>query len=101
MVMDYCYIGSTWIGFDDLKTIAKKVTYVKEKGLRGYYGWSVSADDNWALALKASETWDSTHLPSKNVGPTSMQPSEKNINLSISLYFIIIQIVFAFWGNHL
>lgn len=54
MVMDYCYIGSTWIGFDDLKTIAKKVTYVKEKGLRGYYGWSVSADDNWALALKGA-----------------------------------------------
>lgn len=54
MVTDYCYIGSTWIGFDDSKTVAEKVTYAKQKGLRGYYGWSVSSDDNWSLSLKGA-----------------------------------------------
>lgn len=42
--------GSTWIGFDDVETIKIKVSYAKEKKLRGYIAWQVSFDDNWLLS---------------------------------------------------
>ncbi|EEF38856.1 class V chitinase [Ricinus communis] len=57
VVTDYCYSGTTWIGYDDLQSISTKVSYAKGKGLLGYFAWHVGADDNWALSTKASQTW--------------------------------------------
>ncbi|KAL6012093.1 hypothetical protein ACLOJK_002568 [Asimina triloba] len=49
---DYCYAGSTWIGFDGPKTIAAKVSYARRKELLGYYAWSMGGDSNWELSPK-------------------------------------------------
>ncbi|KAJ6330711.1 hypothetical protein OIU76_009333 [Salix suchowensis] len=56
-VADYCYSGTTWIGYDDTQSISGKVAYAKAKGLLGYFAWHVGADDNWALSSKAFQTW--------------------------------------------
>lgn len=50
-VVNYCSIGSTWIGFDDVEAVRVKVSYAKEKNLRGYVAWHVANDDNWVLSL--------------------------------------------------
>ncbi|RWR91104.1 hypothetical protein CKAN_02024300 [Cinnamomum micranthum f. kanehirae] len=58
-VTNYCYSGTTWIGYDDVQSIAAKVSYAKGKGLLGYFVWSVSGDDgNWVLCQTASQTWN-------------------------------------------
>ncbi|KAI9196033.1 hypothetical protein LWI28_020409 [Acer negundo] len=49
-VVNYCTIGTSWIGFDDVEAIRAKVSYAKEKGLLGYHVWTVSYDDNWVLS---------------------------------------------------
>ncbi|KAM0933863.1 putative chitinase [Dioscorea sansibarensis] len=55
-VVNYCYSGRTWIGYDDVDAVGAKVSYVKIKGLRGYFAWSVGGDYNWLLSRKASTT---------------------------------------------
>ncbi|XP_039132533.1 class V chitinase-like [Dioscorea cayenensis subsp. rotundata] len=55
-VVNYCYSGKTWIGYDDVDAVSAKVSYVKNKGLKGYFAWSVGGDYNWSLSQKASTT---------------------------------------------
>lgn len=50
VVTDYCYSGTTWIGYDDVLSVANKVGYAKERGLLGYFAWQVAADYNWTLS---------------------------------------------------
>ncbi|CAI0394969.1 unnamed protein product [Linum tenue] len=57
VVSDYCYSGTTWIGYDDVQSVSTKVAYAKRKGLLGYFAWHVGADDNWALSTRASQAW--------------------------------------------
>lgn len=57
IVADYCYAGTTWIGYDDKQSISAKVLYAKQKGLLGYFAWHVAADANWALSLQAKQAW--------------------------------------------
>ncbi|KAM1072216.1 hypothetical protein ACFX13_017769 [Malus domestica] len=58
VVTNYCYSGTTWIGYDDTESISAKVSYAKEEALLGYFAWQVSGDDsNWALSQTASTTW--------------------------------------------
>ncbi|XP_076896730.1 uncharacterized protein LOC143549816 [Bidens hawaiensis] len=52
-VINYCVIDSFWIGFDDVEAIRNKVSYAKEKGLRGYNVWQVAHDYNWELSIAA------------------------------------------------
>nr|POF11095.1 g-type lectin s-receptor-like serine/threonine-protein kinase [Quercus suber] len=54
-VVNYCTVGSTWIGFDDVEAIRMKVSYAREKKLLGYVVWQIPYDDNWALSLAAQE----------------------------------------------
>ncbi|KAM0933862.1 putative chitinase [Dioscorea sansibarensis] len=54
VVVNYCYSGRTWIGYDDVDAVGAKVSYVKSKGLLGYFAWSVEKDDDWILSQKAS-----------------------------------------------
>nr|POF02784.1 g-type lectin s-receptor-like serine/threonine-protein kinase [Quercus suber] len=54
-VMNYCIIGSTWINFDDVESIRAKISYAKQKNLRGYNVFMVSNDDNWMLSQAAQE----------------------------------------------
>lgn len=55
---NYCYSGTTWIGYDDVPTISAKVTYAKQKGLLGYFAWHVANDNNWALSKQAKQVWE-------------------------------------------
>jgi chitinase len=43
-VTDYCYSGTTWIGYDGKDSISTKVRYAKKKGLRGYFAWHLDDD---------------------------------------------------------
>ncbi|KAJ0031568.1 hypothetical protein Pint_14639 [Pistacia integerrima] len=54
-VVNYCTIGTAWIGFDDVEAVKAKVFYAKEKGLRGYYVWEVPYDYNWVLSEVAGK----------------------------------------------
>ncbi|KAF3530143.1 hypothetical protein DY000_02037515 [Brassica cretica] len=58
VVGDYCYAGTTWIGYDDNQSIVTKVRYAKQRGLLGYFSWHVGADDNSGLSRAASRAWD-------------------------------------------
>ncbi|KAJ8753143.1 hypothetical protein K2173_017710 [Erythroxylum novogranatense] len=58
-VSNYCYSGTTWIGYDDTQSISAKVSYAKDKGLLGYFAWQLGTDDNSTLALQAASTWGS------------------------------------------
>ncbi|KAF5469573.1 hypothetical protein F2P56_013637 [Juglans regia] len=49
-VVQYCIVGSTWIGFDDVEVVKIKVSFVKEMKLLGYFVWQVPYDDNWELS---------------------------------------------------
>ncbi|KAI3701563.1 hypothetical protein L6452_26742 [Arctium lappa] len=53
-VINYCAIGSFWIGFDDEEAIRTKVAYAKKKGLLGYNVWQVPNDYNWELSKAAA-----------------------------------------------
>ncbi|CAI0394966.1 unnamed protein product [Linum tenue] len=57
VVSDYCYSGTTWIGYDDVQSVSTKVAYAKNRGLGGYFAWHVGADDNWTLSTTASQAW--------------------------------------------
>ncbi|KAJ7979635.1 Chitotriosidase-1 [Quillaja saponaria] len=59
VVTNYCYSGTTWIGYDDTQSVSTKVTYAKGKGLLGYFAWHVGADNNWALSQAAFGAWGS------------------------------------------
>lgn len=59
IVADYCYVGTSWIGYDDVQTISTKISYAKGKGLLGYFAWHVGSDDSWVLSKQASQTWGS------------------------------------------
>ncbi|CDP10190.1 unnamed protein product [Coffea canephora] len=56
-VCNYCYAGTTWIGYDDTQTVSTKVSYAKQNGLLGYFAWHIGADDNFALSRQASQAW--------------------------------------------
>ncbi|CAN4084460.1 unnamed protein product [Withania somnifera] len=54
IVGDYCYSGTTWISYDDTQSVRKKITYIKSKGLLGYYAWHIAADINVSLLSHAA-----------------------------------------------
>ncbi|XP_016466609.1 class V chitinase-like [Nicotiana tabacum] len=58
IVGNYCYLGTTWINFDEFNTIFTKVAYVKKKGLLGYFAWHVGVDNKWTLSQEALQAWE-------------------------------------------
>ncbi|KAK7388338.1 hypothetical protein VNO78_23153 [Psophocarpus tetragonolobus] len=56
-VSNYCYSGTTWIGYDDVQSISTKVTYAKTNKLCGHFVWHVGADYNWVLSQTPYQTW--------------------------------------------
>ncbi|KAH0652092.1 hypothetical protein KY289_029770 [Solanum tuberosum] len=58
-VVNYVNIGSLWIGYDDVEAIRTKVSYAKDKGLRGFAAFQIPNDDvDWELSKAASEEED-------------------------------------------
>ena len=70
-VVNYCTVGSTWIGFDDVEAVRMKVSYAREKKLLGYVVWQIPYDDKWALSLAGTEemlhSWYSISFKSLNL----------------------------------
>ncbi|RAL37738.1 hypothetical protein DM860_000432 [Cuscuta australis] len=59
---NYFTVESFWIGYDDVEAIKTKVSYAKEKGLRGYTIFQVPSDDaDWLLSRAAKGTKDGEH----------------------------------------
>lgn len=53
----YSFSGSTWIGYEDEETTAKKIKFAKDLGLRGYFFWALGYDSNWKISKRASKEW--------------------------------------------
>ncbi|CAI0394965.1 unnamed protein product [Linum tenue] len=79
VVSDYCYSGTTWIGYDDVRSVLAKVAYVNNKGLLGYFAWHVGADDNWTLSTTGKGGRDVTTFFAGELG-------EKNPKMSAVRY---------------
>lgn len=46
----YSYFGDSWIGYDDVRSIKRKVRFARFKGLAGYFFWALGYDKNWVLS---------------------------------------------------
>ncbi|OIS97182.1 hypothetical protein A4A49_21324 [Nicotiana attenuata] len=58
-VSTYSYVGTNWIGYDDINSITAKIKYAKTQGIGGYFFWALGYDDsNWTLSRAASMAWD-------------------------------------------
>ncbi|GLT28377.1 hypothetical protein SLA2020_033170 [Shorea laevis] len=52
-VSAYSFVGTSWIGYDDVRSTTIKVKYALGHGLRGYFFWVISYDSEW----KVSSAW--------------------------------------------
>ncbi|KAL3620739.1 hypothetical protein CASFOL_035651 [Castilleja foliolosa] len=46
----YSVAGSSWIGYDDARSVTVKIGYARRVGLRGYYFWTVVGDNKWEIS---------------------------------------------------
>ncbi|GKV03355.1 hypothetical protein SLEP1_g15671 [Rubroshorea leprosula] len=56
-VAAYSFVGTSWIGYDDVRSTTIKVKYALGHGLRGYFFWAVSYDSEWKVSSAASRAW--------------------------------------------
>ncbi|KAI5659048.1 hypothetical protein M9H77_27841 [Catharanthus roseus] len=56
-VSTYAVDGTAWIGYDDSRSVRGKVRYAKALGIRGYFFWALSYDQNWKISTAASRSW--------------------------------------------
>lgn len=48
-VSTYSYSGTSWITYDDVRSITAKIVYVKALEVRGYFFWAVNDDLDWKI----------------------------------------------------
>ncbi|KAI4337263.1 hypothetical protein L6164_015702 [Bauhinia variegata] len=53
----YSYVGDSWITYDDVWSIQKKVQFARSRALRGYFFWAVDKDKDWTISRQASNAW--------------------------------------------
>lgn len=46
----YSYSGSSWIGYDDVRSVNLKVRFAKSLGLGGYFFWALGQDKDWIIS---------------------------------------------------
>jgi chitinase len=56
-VSTYSVAGSTWIGYDDVRSTSVKIGYAQSLGIRGYFFWAVNGDHEWTISKSASKLW--------------------------------------------
>lgn len=49
-VSTYSYVGTSWIGYDNERSIRKKVRYAKQYELAGYFFWALGQDKDWIIS---------------------------------------------------
>ncbi|CAL1358865.1 unnamed protein product [Linum trigynum] len=82
-VVNYCSVGSTWIGYDDVDAVRAKVDYARRMGLRGYAMWQIPYDDNGTLSHVAAST---TRIAVTQGEKKNMKPKKQR---QILLYIIL------------
>ncbi|XP_076936587.1 class V chitinase CHIT5a-like [Bidens hawaiensis] len=55
----YSVAGTSWIGYDDVSSVQKKVEYARSLNIGGYFLWTVVGDQDWKISRLASKTWTS------------------------------------------
>ncbi|KAK1434749.1 hypothetical protein QVD17_00499 [Tagetes erecta] len=53
----YSFAGTSWIGYDDARSVKLKIEYAKTLNIGGYFFWSVDGDQDSKISRQASETW--------------------------------------------
>ncbi|KAJ0029967.1 hypothetical protein Pint_12484 [Pistacia integerrima] len=53
----YSYAGDSWIGYDDVESVKRKVRFAKSRGLGGYFFWALGQDKDWTISRQASNSW--------------------------------------------
>ncbi|XP_038698203.1 class V chitinase CHIT5b-like [Tripterygium wilfordii] len=56
-VSTYSYVGTSWIGYDDVTSTKTKIGFAKAHGLLGYFFWAVSYDNEGKISKQASRAW--------------------------------------------
>ncbi|XP_076888772.1 class V chitinase CHIT5a-like [Bidens hawaiensis] len=54
----YSVAGTSWISYDDVKSIERKIQYADALDIGGYFFWAVNGDQDWRISRLASETWN-------------------------------------------
>lgn len=58
LVSYYSYVGVSWIGYDDVRSVRRKVRFARSQRLGGYFFWALAQDKNWIISRQASRAWD-------------------------------------------
>ncbi|KAK9055157.1 hypothetical protein SSX86_026239 [Deinandra increscens subsp. villosa] len=53
----YSYAGTSWIGYDDVESVKRKIVYAQSLKIGGYFFWTIVGDQNWKISRLASNTW--------------------------------------------
>ncbi|KAI7732105.1 hypothetical protein M8C21_012505 [Ambrosia artemisiifolia] len=53
----YSYAETSWIGYDDVNSVQRKVQYAKSLNIGGYFFWTAVWDQDWKISQLASQTW--------------------------------------------
>nr|GMC61357.1 acidic mammalian chitinase-like [Ipomoea batatas]GMC65096.1 acidic mammalian chitinase-like [Ipomoea batatas] len=53
----YSVAGTSWIGYDDPRSISVKVKYAHTLKLRGYFFWAVNGDHEWRISKQVQNSW--------------------------------------------
>ncbi|CAN6539479.1 unnamed protein product [Malus baccata var. baccata] len=53
----YSLSGSTWVGYDGVRSANVKVRFAKSLGLGGYFFWALGQDNGWDISKQASNAW--------------------------------------------
>ncbi|KAI4316386.1 hypothetical protein L6164_024370 [Bauhinia variegata] len=46
----YSYAGDSWISYDDVGSIKKKLQFASSLALRGYFFWALGQDEDWTIS---------------------------------------------------
>ncbi|WOK92141.1 hypothetical protein Cni_G00832 [Canna indica] len=57
MTAAYSYFGTSWIGYDDPWSVARKIKYARRHGLGGYFFWAIGYDKHWSVSRTAWRAW--------------------------------------------
>ncbi|KAI9125740.1 hypothetical protein K1719_003158 [Acacia pycnantha] len=53
----YSYSGTSWISYDDARTVTTKIGFAQAFGLRGYFFWAAGFDGDGKISRQASKAW--------------------------------------------
>ncbi|GFS41638.1 hypothetical protein Acr_00g0075470 [Actinidia rufa] len=54
-VSTYSFAGTSWIGYDDVRSTMVKIVYAQTLGLRGYFFWAVNGDHEWKISKQGNK----------------------------------------------